>query len=103
VLKELLTQANKKPPSSAIKTARNLRSPLSRNRGFGAEGYSLVVTSTGVASPPRLSTGQFYAIQTLRQLFPPEVELKTPAQVPQPSPWTPCPLRTGRAFHGAPV
>jgi len=82
-LSELLVQANKKVTVVADKNSAQFTFTfVNDTAGFGAEGYSLVVTSTGVAISAPTSTGQFYAIQTLRQMFPPEVELKTPAQVP---------------------
>ncbi len=82
-LKELLVQANKSATVVADKNSAQFTITFGTDTtGFGLEGYSLVVTSTGVAITAPTSTGQFYAIQTLRQMFPPEVELKLPAQVP---------------------
>lgn len=82
-LRELLVQANKTATIVADKNSAQFTVTFGTDTtGFGAEGYSLVVTSTGVAISAPTSTGQFWAIQTLRQMFPPEVELKTPSQVP---------------------
>jgi hexosaminidase len=82
-LKELLTQANKTQTVVADKNSAQFTVTfLTDTTGYGAEGYSLVVTSTGVAISAPTSTGQFWAIQSLRQMFPPEVELKSPSQVP---------------------
>jgi len=82
-LKELLTQANKKATIVGDKNSAQFTVTVVQDTaGFGTEGYALVVTSTGVAISAPASTGQFYAIQTLRQMFPPEVELKSAAQVP---------------------
>jgi hexosaminidase len=82
-LKELLVQANKPVTVVADKNSAQFTITFGTDTtGFGAEGYSLVVTATGVAISAPTSTGQFYAIQTLRQMFPPEVELKSPSQVP---------------------
>jgi hexosaminidase len=48
-----------------------------------AGGYRLDVTDAGVVIRARSSTGLFYGVQTLRQLFPSAIEHGTP----QPGPW----------------
>ena len=48
---------------------------LSSNKDkYGKEGYSLKVTKDNIAIEAAEPAGAFYALQTLRQLFPPELE-----------------------------
>jgi hexosaminidase len=85
-LEELLRQANKKVTVTADQNSAHFKMEFLANVTdtsiYGKEGYSLVVTTSGVTVAAPTSAGQFYAIQTLRQMLPPEVELRTPAQVP---------------------
>jgi hexosaminidase len=47
---------------------------MAANATLGAEGYTLNITASQVAISAPTLTGQFYAVQTLRQLFPAGVE-----------------------------
>lgn len=49
----------------------------------GPEGYELTVTGDKITIASSTLQGQFYGIQTLRQLFPPEIE-RSPDKVPKP-------------------
>lgn len=51
------------------------------------EAYHLLVTKAGVVITGKTTTGIFYGIQTLRQLLPPEIELRDPSLVPQHIRW----------------
>src|SRR5262245_47437162 len=49
----------------------------------GQEGYQLDITSSAVAVRAQTNAGLFHGVQTLRQLFPPELE----SAAVQPGPW----------------
>lgn len=56
----------------------NISLRISEERaGLGSEGYTLQVTKDGVTLTASAPAGVFYAIQTLRQLLPVEVESRT--------------------------
>jgi hexosaminidase len=57
---------------------------LDGDADLGAEGYSLSITPPVVSLNAHGPAGLFYAVQTLRQLFPPEIE----AGQAGPGPWT---------------
>ncbi len=57
---------------------------LNADPALGPEGYTLEVTEQGVRLSAVEPAGLFYAVQTLRQLFPAAME----ASEPQPGPWT---------------
>jgi hexosaminidase len=79
---------------------------------LGREGYALSVSPTTVTVEAPTTTGVFYGIQTLRQLFPPQVECKSPVantawEVPcieiEDAPrfaWRGYMMDEGRHFHG---
>lgn len=45
---------------------------------LGDEGYLLSVTPEGITASARRAAGLFYAVQSFRQLLPPQIELRTP-------------------------
>ncbi len=54
------------------------------NPNLGTEGYLLEITADKITIEAPMLTGQFYAVQTLRQMMPPEIELRDPNSVPKP-------------------
>jgi hexosaminidase len=50
---------------------------MSSDRTLGDEGYTLSCGAAGVAISSPRATGVFYGVQTLRQLFPPQIESKS--------------------------
>ncbi|MBN1128685.1 MAG: beta-N-acetylhexosaminidase [Chitinispirillaceae bacterium] len=44
---------------------------------LGSDGYRLTVTRDNIAIEAQTTTGQFYAVQSLRQMMPPEIERKS--------------------------
>lgn len=54
---------------------------VSAGSQFDSEGYSLIVKKDSIQIAAPTSAGQFYAVQTLRQMLPPQVE-RGPALVP---------------------
>ena len=51
---------------------------LDQENEFGAEGYELIVAPDQIIAKASNSAGLFYAAQTLLQLFPKQIESKTP-------------------------
>lgn len=79
-----------------------LLSTGSNKKNLGPEGYELTVTAKGIAIRANKPAGVFYALQSLRQLLPPEIEHSTPVK----KKWTiPCvkiqdvPRFTWRGMH----
>ncbi len=62
-------RSNKIPEKHAIIISLN-----PQEEKYGSEGYSLKVTSDRISIEAEKPAGAFYALQTLRQLFPPELE-----------------------------
>ena len=54
------------------------------NPDLGSEGYSLKITDKTIAIQAQTLTGQFYAVQSIRQLMPPEIELRDSSKVQKP-------------------
>ena len=48
---------------------------------LGTDGYRLIITKDNISIEAQTSTGQFYAVQSLRQMLPPEIE-RSPKLVP---------------------
>lgn len=63
--------------SEKIPGAGNIFLTLGGAQGLGDEGYELNITSKLIRITAQKSAGLFYGIQTLRQLFPKEIESKT--------------------------
>ena len=53
------------------------------NSTLGQEGYLLTITKDSIVIAAQTATGQFYAIQTIRQLFPPQIEKGRNIPAPQ--------------------
>lgn len=66
------------------KTAGTISLALGGDETLGEEGYALTITEDAVSLVAHKSTGLFYGVQTLRQLFPASIES---AEV-QAGPWT---------------
>ncbi|MCH4822456.1 beta-N-acetylhexosaminidase [Gramella lutea] len=52
----------------------NLQVDAGLKTDLGEEGYQLVINSSGISIKSATEAGMFYGIQTLRQMFPPEIE-----------------------------
>lgn len=60
--------------SSSASTVLSFLIKESEQENLGNEGYRLLVTGKGIRIIAAKPAGLFYAVQTLRQLFPPEIE-----------------------------
>ena len=59
-----------------LKQRGNIRFKLTDNTSLGAEGYHLLVKHSGVTITAHQPAGIFYGVQTLLQMFPPEIRGK---------------------------
>ena len=75
-LKELLESTNSESQLTAGNNCGNwnLTTDPQLEEELGEEGYILDVTETGIEIKSATGAGLFYGIQTLRQLFPPQIE-----------------------------
>ena len=71
---EDLTQIEEKNNTITLRITENVKS-------FKHEGYKLKVSQNGIDISALTPTGLFYGVQTLRQLFPPEIESLTQKKV----------------------
>jgi len=65
---------NNKATASAIRLVLN----KTADKAIGAEGYTLSITPKGILLKANQGAGLFYGVQTLLQLFPKEIESKSP-------------------------
>lgn len=66
-----------KSATANVKATGNIRLTLNADTTLGAEGYKLVVVPNAIAITASKPAGLFYAMQTLLQLFPKEIESST--------------------------
>ena len=59
-----------------------------KNVGSGMEAYSLAVNENNVQLTANHPMGLFHGVQTIRQLLPPEIELRSYSEVPNGVKWT---------------
>ncbi|MDQ3551819.1 MAG: beta-N-acetylhexosaminidase, partial [Bacteroidota bacterium] len=69
-----------KQQAIASKTSGNIRLAITKDALLGEEGYKLNVTPSTISITANSATGLFYAIQTLYQLLPKQVESKQKIQ-----------------------
>ena len=68
---------------SAAGATNSISLALVNDSSLTGEGYELKITPTGISINANKPAGVFYAVQTLRQLLPPAIEMKSV----QPGPW----------------
>lgn len=67
-----------KSSNATFNAAGNIKLAIINNAVLGREGYSLNVTPRAISISANKPAGLFYGMQTLLQLFPKEIESKTP-------------------------
>ncbi len=68
---------------TSSRTAAHVRLLIITNATLGTEGYVLTVTRDSILIAAQTTTGQFYGIQTIRQMLPPQIECGRNIPAPQ--------------------
>jgi hexosaminidase len=70
----------------SVRSSAHVRLSIVTNATLGSEGYMLTITRDSILIAAQTTSGQFYAIQTIRQMLPPQIEcaknLPSPQKLP---------------------